>query len=84
MTKTHELKCWTEYFNAIKSGEKTAEFRKNDRDYKIYDELFLREWSPEEQEYSGDTVWVEVTHIVYGGNFGIPEGYCVMSIKLVE
>ena len=35
--KLHELKIKREYFNAIKSGEKTFEIRKNDRDFQVGD-----------------------------------------------
>ena len=34
----HELKCWPEYFEAVISGAKTFEVRKNDRDFAVRDE----------------------------------------------
>ncbi len=88
--KIHELKCWTNVFPAIVDGTKTAEYRKNDRDYQVGDILKLKEYDPSggqftgQGEYTGEMVLVKVTHIVYGGQFGIPDGYCVMSIKQVE
>lgn len=42
----HELKTWTEYFQAIVSGEKTFEIRENDRGFRVGDTLILRQWTP--------------------------------------
>ncbi|NLT85663.1 MAG: DUF3850 domain-containing protein [Leuconostoc sp.] len=41
MMKIHELKLDTFYFDDVKSGVKTFEIRKNDRDYQIGDLLSL-------------------------------------------
>jgi len=38
----HFLKTWAEYFEAVKSGNKTFEVRVNDRDFKVGDILVLR------------------------------------------
>ena len=76
----HELKTWPEYFQAIKSGIKTFEFRKNDRDYKVGDILYLTEFCPEERLYTGDRTIVQVTYILEGF---MPEldGYAIMAIR---
>lgn len=63
-------------------GSKSAEFRLNDRDYKESDVLVMRfvddngEVSPKHSTLRP----FRVNHIVYGPDFGIPEGYCMMSI----
>ena len=80
--KIHDLKTWPGVFNATLSGRKTAEYRFNDRNFKCGDYLNLREYQPESETYTGESLLVEITHIVRGGNFGIPEGYCVMSVRL--
>lgn len=77
----HELKTWSEYFIAILSGEKKFEVRKNDRDYKVGDLLMLREYNNKTNTYSGAILQVKVKYILDGGEFGIEEGYCVMSIE---
>lgn len=45
---THELKVIPPYFDALVSGSKTFEVRKNDRAYQRGDVLILREWHPEQ------------------------------------
>lgn len=78
---THHLKCWPVEFQAIKNGRKTDEFRKDDRNYRVGDFLILREWNPHRKKYSVEEIAVEVTFITRGPHFGIPKGYCVMSIR---
>lgn len=76
---THKLKTLPNVFEPIMAGQKVAEFRKDDRGFKVGHTLRLREWSPE-TSYTKRVVEVEVTHILRGPDFGIPEGYVVMSI----
>jgi hypothetical protein len=33
------------------------------------------------QQYTGERMEKVVTHILYGGEFGIPDDYCVMSLS---
>lgn len=81
---THELKCWIGPFEAIVKGEKTFEYRKSDRDFKVGDVLHLREFQPnirpiEKWGYTGREHYVRVTYIMEEG-FGLPLEYCIMSI----
>lgn len=78
----HELKSWPEPFQAVVRGVKRAEFRRNDRGFARGDHLALREWHPT-RGYSGRCVTVEVTDLTQDPVLGIPEGYCVLSIKPV-
>jgi ASC-1-like (ASCH) protein len=81
--KIHELKAWSAYFTAVRLGEKTHEVRVNDRGYAPGDALHLREWNPRTKKYTGDELLVRVTNITLGGNFGLPENLCCMSIKVL-
>lgn len=80
--KIHELKTWSEYFVMVFMGRKTFEVRKNDRGFKIGDTLILQEGDLNGKEWiaTGRTLARKVTSIVHGGQFGVKEGYCVMSI----
>lgn len=91
MPKTHEIKIWPSQFDAVVSGHKTFEWRKNDRDYAVGDTLVMREWDPAQWSpasgdwrcYTGRQISVVVTYKAEGV-FGIPEGYCVLAIKKLE
>jgi len=78
----HELKSYPSQFEAIIRRDKTHEFRKNDRGFETDDWLYLREWHPVEENYTGNAALVMVNHITED-HFDVPEGYCVMSIELV-
>lgn len=77
----HELKTWKKYFAAIFQHQKDFEVRKDDRNYQVGDELLLKEWDEDKNEYTGREILVYVSYILYGGQFGIEIGYVVMSIK---
>lgn len=82
MNTRHELKSWPVVFQQVVEGVKTDEFRVNDRGFRTGDILILKEWDISDEAYTGRSVLVTVTCITYGPAFGIPEGYCVMSIRL--
>lgn len=73
-----ELKCWTPSFKALKDGTKRFEFRKDDRPYAVGVTVKQKEWNPD-TEYTGDYLYHDITFIIRGGIFGIPEGYCIFS-----
>lgn len=79
--KWHELKGQPEPFEAAWRNQKTHEFRKNDRGFKVGDVLRLREWLPEEGRYTNREIRAYITYVSRGPAWGIPEGYCVMSMK---
>ncbi|WP_053766697.1 ASCH/PUA domain-containing protein [Enterococcus hirae] len=77
--KTHELKILPEYFEAVTSGRKQFEIRENDRNFKIGDQLILREWS--KNEYTGDSYKAEITYIT---DYAQRDGYVVLGIRNEE
>lgn len=89
----HVLKCWPMYFDAVKSGRKNFEVRRDDRGFQKGDVLVLQRWHPEhgyswEMKPGGqyrDTQRVEVrrriTYILTGAQFGIEAGCVVMGLE---
>ncbi|WP_391574523.1 ASCH/PUA domain-containing protein [Cohnella sp.] len=80
--KTHVLKCWTQYYQAVKSGAKPFEIRLNDRDYQVGDTLILKEFKPFGEAigggYLGDGQIVRT--ITYMTDFEQQPGYVVLGI----
>ncbi|WP_267570650.1 DUF3850 domain-containing protein [Enterococcus faecalis] len=72
----HELKILPEYFEAVVSGNKRFEIRKNDRNYKKGDILRLNEY--QDGQYTGDVHVAEITYIT---DYGQQDGYVVLGIK---
>jgi hypothetical protein len=77
----HILKTWPVPWAAMATGRKTFEWRKDDRGYREGDMLVLRMWDPATETYRGDELIRWVTYIVRGPSFGIPDGFCVMSVS---
>ena len=76
--KSHLLKCDAVPFEALWSGAKTFEWRKNDREFAKGDLLTLEEM--ENGERTGRRIVASVTWILRGPDYGVPPGYCVMSL----
>ncbi len=76
----HDLKTWPESFQAIWDSRKHAEFRRSDRPYYYGDTLQLREYNPDTNSYTGRAIFAAVTDVCRGGQFGIPEEFCMMSL----
>jgi len=74
----HELKLYTEYFNAVISGEKTFEIRKNDRFFHKGDLLALNEHDG--QCYTGNSCLVYNDYILNNPDY-VKKDMIIMSIK---
>lgn len=98
--KQHELKCWPQFFQPTMNAHKRFEVRKNDRDFRVGDELLLKEWDPkgefgsptlntEPVGYTGRAVIARVDYILTFDDVILvcpyfPEGWIIMSISLVH
>jgi hypothetical protein len=85
MARGHDLKTQPKSFEAVVFGEKKAELRRNDRDFRVGDILILREWDPETQEYTGRGTQVDLLHVLdAAASFGaLRGGYVMLSLGAV-
>lgn len=75
----HVLKCATGYFEQVRLGNKTAELRRMDRDYRYGDTLRLEEY--EFDRMTGQFEERIITHIVWDSNGDwLAPGYCMLSM----
>lgn len=80
----HELKILPDFFEAVTSGRKQFEIRKNDRDYRVGDQLILREWVEWYNNYwtfRGNSYKAEITYIT---DYMQRDGYVVLGIRGIE
>lgn len=59
----HELKIWPEYFEAVKAGKKTSEVRTSYGEFAEGDDVVLREYDPEQKDYTGRSLVVTLTYV---------------------
>lgn len=87
--KTHELKCWPEFFNLILRAKKKFDVRLNDRDFQTGDEIRFREWNPDSAEYTGRSVLARIDYIMDALDFQrlniipVPNDLVILSISLI-
>lgn len=75
----HYLKTDAEVWKEVQEGRKTAEFRFNDRNFKVLDFMYLKESIDGEE--TGKVIGpLTITHILDQG-YGMPEGYCMISFN---
>lgn len=85
--KTHVVKSWSYLFQAINSGLKMHDIRKNDRDYCVGDYMHLLEYDNTTGQYTGKSLIVEITYITDNripcafSSAVLQEGYSVLSVK---
>lgn len=96
--KTHVVKSWPQFFEAVASGHKLAELRRDDRGYQVGDDMILQEFKPGSAAdcgYTGREVRMRITHVMRrdgasemgslaNPTYAIPPGWCVLSIELAE
>lgn len=79
----HFLKTVQPYFSEVEKGNKTFEFRKNDRNYQVNDEVYLQEFDPKTKGYSGKELRGTVKYILKDFE-GIQDGFCILSIDITQ
>ena len=85
MAVTHEVKCWSEYFDAISRKEKNFDVRRDDRGYQKGDTLTLQKYDSKKFRFiihsSGGIITMDrkIKYVLTGGQFGIEPGYVVLG-----
>lgn len=75
----HYIKILPKYYEAVRTDKKKFELRKNDRDYKVGDEIHLEEWDPSEL-YTGRSIMKVITYVLKNcEEFGLKDGYCIIG-----
>jgi hypothetical protein len=77
----HKLKLVNPFFQAVWDYEKNFEIRKNDRDYKVKDVLFLYEYDAATNLYLGRASRATIEYILTAKDFpeGIAEGFVILG-----
>jgi murein L,D-transpeptidase YafK len=82
---THKLKTWKTFYRAIIKGDKTFEVRRNDRNFKVGDNLQLIEVDNENNMTpTKHECLVKVKYLLSGEEWGIVKGHVVLGIEIVE
>ena len=82
MSKTHELKIYPKYFEAILDGKKTFEIRKNNRIFHVGDSIVLREF--DNIKYSGREIHATIKYMLDDTFIGLEEGYVAFSFGILK
>lgn len=83
MKRVHELKTDPAIWKASADGLKTFEIRFNDRDYQVGDDLLMRAFDREKQEYTGEWSLSRVQYILTDTKYGMQDGYVILATKLI-
>jgi hypothetical protein len=84
--RAHKIKCWPQYFRAVKDERKPFEVRKEDRDYQVGDYLCLVEFDPAKDALTGDYLYRRVTYVLTAGDppRGLMDGFVVLGLDTVD
>nr|DAT50824.1 MAG TPA: chromosome partitioning protein [Caudoviricetes sp.] len=77
--KVHEVKLAAMYYDDVKTGKKTFELRKNDRNYKEGDKLHMLEFK--DGRHTGRTISADIVYLMEEYT-GLTEGYCILGIRV--
>lgn len=87
--KVHNLKIKPKFLERIIQLDKTAEVRKNDRDFQKWDVIQFIEYNEEKTmlgdiNYVNDGLIAEITHVFQEIGYWLEEWYCILSLKIIS
>jgi len=75
----HDLKTIEPYFTDVLCGDKTFEIRKNDRGFKPFDVLILKEYK--RGEFTGREIRKKIGYVLEDAEqFGLKDGYVILAL----
>lgn len=89
-SQQHIVRSWAHIYDAIESGRKTHDLRRNDRNYQVGDTMLLKRFDNVLGRYTGEEMRVLITYIT--GRDHVPcavssavlnNDYCILSIVKV-
>lgn len=84
----HVVKSWAHFFDAIVRGQKLHDLRKDDRDYRVGDELELCRYDNINGHFTGERCLARITYITGRAvpcafsSAVLAEGYVILSLKV--
>lgn len=83
--KTHKKKTWPEFHQALITGEKKFELRKDDCNYEVGDYFISDEWDPANEWHTGSTIVFEIIYVLRDAQkFGLKKGYVILGLEFVD
>lgn len=82
-TQLHFLRTYQNVYLEMELGAKLFDIRKNDRDFRVGDYLYLKETREIDDKYTGNEMIFSVSYILAAcsyASYGLQEGYCAMSL----
>ena len=87
ITENNIVKCDYLIYSDVRTGRKTAEVRKDDRNYSVNEILVQVCYYPLHDRYTGQFTISEITHILRGHDavkYGLKEGHCLISLNHIQ
>lgn len=84
---THMVKSWSHLYDAIVSGAKSYDLRKNDRDYKVGDILHLKQYDNINGKFTGWQTTRRISYITSNdtpcavSSAVLPNEYCILGFE---
>lgn len=76
----HQIKILEKFAEVQRLGLKPWEVRVKDRDYKVGDKITFHIIDDVMREPTGRFYQKKITYILDGGQVGVNQGYCIMTI----
>jgi hypothetical protein len=80
MNIVHELKLTQPYFEHVWQRKKLFEIRLNDRDFKVGDQILLREYDPKDNTYTSMCVFCTIGYILSDYPEALKPGFVVLGL----